>query len=1305
MLISNEVEDLFDDNFEGSNEERQIFSEVFSGDDIFQSTQKCLVPGVISFEHESAKNTFKSFCSSNENSVALDPSSSRLTHPEEENFNVIQHSKEAALGCVPESLICEDQNDEDVNVKRMKFSLHELACSRSDSEKNLSSSRLSKVAVSNLSSVATGCNSEPIAFRLVESSKDGVISSCYLLNHNNLNKQAVKDDVDVTNFNTATADRHIAKEVSVSKAAASPVSQESFASRLVITSPSITVVKKAGSPLNPEEMPESTNGDISNSPSMLQEEDPRTILQFQIVQLLTMAGWTIEKRQRPSRRYPESVYRTPEGKPIREFTKAWRICGELLSVDKCNLMCRDYKEWTDISQFWSDLSSALINVEKTKMQSEDPDAMLAYRWWLLDPFVVVIFVDRKIGALKKGEVVKATWTLVSSKYKVACAPIDSSSGNSNQVPGGSNVNAVHQAKIRSSRSLDKQSSDGHVPMDTSEENNASGVSYGLVNSHGSRTVQQSECSEEEGGKILVDSAFGKDSTYSVSNVILRKKMRRKCKRVSEIKMSMFCHGDMLGSTVTDQVQSLDGEACGLEEVQNYLVDNAGKKRSCRKLSSFSAIQRNTRKTNGSITGTDRSNRCHIKDDDLLVSAIFRNKDFGPKAIRGSSRAKSCKSRGQRKLKSQKGRCRLLPRNPCSAGKYNKDCNRSYLGSRTILSWLIDNGVISLNDVIQYRNTKDNVVIKDGRITKDGIICICCGKVLTLSEFKLHAGFTLNRPCVNIFMESGEPFTLCLLQAWSAEYKARKSLNLVVQTDDNDKNDDSCGLCGEGGELICCDNCPSTFHVACLSTQDIPDGDWYCANCTCRICGNLVIDKDTSDLHDLLQCSQCEHKYHETCLKVRETPEGAVSDIWFCGQSCQEVYSGLQSQVGLVNQVADGISWTLLRCIHDDQKVHSTQWFALKAVCNTKLAVALTIMEECFVSMLDPRTGIHMIPQVLYNWGSEFARLNFQGFYTMVLEKQDVLVSVASIRVHGTAVAEMPLIATCSRYRRQGMCRLLVTAIEEMLTSFKVERLVISAIPDLVETWTKGFGFKPVDDVERKKLNKFNLMIFPGTVFLEKPLHGEMKNEDETGLCDESTQATDESVKVGIGSEGMAITDSLLQDVVNITTANQIEPKSEHEPLDGKNQSDHKAGSDTLRKDNTQPVDTALQAKESTEISSTCFTEEIIQLTVSAGSEKSIEENSVKELGTCNKVEMESDTVRQSSENFCAIKDGAEPSIRVVEDKNIKIGEGQENALQGPFSNLSCKTFLGSNFDTDSSIECSVMYDETAFFGTFAKSAS
>jgi len=208
---------------------------------------------------------------------------------------------------------------------------------------------------------------------------------------------------------------------------------------------------------------------------------------------------------------------------------------------------------------------------------------------------------------------------------------------------------------------------------------------------------------------------------------------------------------------------------------------------------------------------------------------------------------------------------------------------------------------------------------------------------------------------------------------------------------------------------------------------------------------------------------------------------------------------------------------------------------------------------------------------------------------------------------------------------------------------------------------------------------------------------------QTGLCDQSTLATDESIKAGICSEGMAISESMAQDIGNITT-NKGEAKSEHEPVDGKNQSDYEAGSETGRDDKTQAVDTALEAKESTEISSFSKEEKISYLEVSGGSEKSIEEKNVKELRTSNNAEMANESVQQSSEN-CADKDGAEPGISIVEDKNIKIGEDQQNALQGHFSNLSCKTFLGSNFDTDSNIECSVMYDETAFFGTFAKSAS
>nr|XP_019708325.1 increased DNA methylation 1-like [Elaeis guineensis] len=426
----------------------------------------------------------------------------------------------------------------------------------------------------------------------------------------------------------------------------------------------------------------------------------------------------------------------------------------------------------------------------------------------------------------------------------------------------------------------------------------------------------------------------------------------------------------------------------------------------------------------------------VDDDDDLLMAIIINKYYRSSSRNSASKARLLKSNALRKFKSRKGGHKLLPQTAGKGGKHFADGKRLFLGARTVFCRLIEMGVISINNVIQYRNPKNNTVVKDGRVTRDGILCKCCGKILSVSDFKFHSGFKLRRPSLNLFMGSGKPYTLCQLQAWSIEYKSRKDNMQTMEAVELDESDDSCVLCGDGGELICCDNCPSTYHQACLPSQELPEGSWYCPNCSCEICGDVVNAMENSNTVAALECSLCECRYHTKCIKEMITYKGEVeSDAWFCRQSCQQVHVGLRSRVGVTNCLDNGFSWMILRCSHGDHKVQSAQKIALMAECNIKLAIALTIMEECFLPMVDPRTGIDIIPHVLYNRGSDSARLNHKGFYTVVLEKNDELISVACIRVHGVMVAEMPLIATCTEHRRQGMCRRLVGVIEEVFSFF------------------------------------------------------------------------------------------------------------------------------------------------------------------------------------------------------------------------------------------------------------------------------
>jgi len=84
-------------------------------------------------------------------------------------------------------------------------------------------------------------------------------------------------------------------------------------------------------------------------------------------------------------------------------------------------------------------------------------------------------------------------------------------------------------------------------------------------------------------------------------------------------------------------------------------------------------------------------------------------------------------------------------------------------------------------------------------------------------------------------------------------------------------------------------------------------------------------------------------------------------FWYC-----QIYTTFHCRVGVPDHMDDGFSCTILHN-NGDQKVRTAAEIALMAECNMKLMIALSIMEECFLPILDPRTGIDIIPSILYNW--------------------------------------------------------------------------------------------------------------------------------------------------------------------------------------------------------------------------------------------------------------------------------------------------------------------------------------------------
>ncbi|KAG5615979.1 hypothetical protein H5410_015803 [Solanum commersonii] len=473
--------------------------------------------------------------------------------------------------------------------------------------------------------------------------------------------------------------------------------------------------------------------------------------------------------------------------------------------------------------------------------------------------------------------------------------------------------------------------------------------------------------------------------------------------------------------------------------------------------------------------------------------------------------------------------------------------------RTVLSWLIDNSVVLPRAKVQYCVKKDGRLMAEGWITCAGIKCKCCQKVYGISNFEVHAGSNYHRPSANIFLEDGRSLLDCQLQMKekSIVRNMRKRSPLLKKCSHLGTNDNVCSVCHYGGELLLCDECPSSFHTGCLGMKvsfslslrfPMANGFAHHAVVKCVARADLIKTKTTLQTSVYLSVvsvstsvrSSFDHFLcpysslyrimwmfgiidvdqlctdHARCVRDKGLQKLDCYPVgkWFCNKRCEQCRMQLTGRIlkeflidcshvinpramlnespllsieiclGIHQLLAkpvmvgiDILTWTLLKYVKPDDFDSDAAKDEFVLETYSKLGVALDVMHECFEPVEEPYTRRDLMEYVIFNRWSELNRLNFQGFYTVLLERNDEVITVATVRIYGEKVAEVPLVATRFQYRRLGMCRILMNELEKgaegrvvakdvsnKLMELGVERLVLPAAPTVLNTWTISFGF-------------------------------------------------------------------------------------------------------------------------------------------------------------------------------------------------------------------------------------------------------
>ncbi|KAH0929933.1 hypothetical protein HID58_015660 [Brassica napus] len=421
-------------------------------------------------------------------------------------------------------------------------------------------------------------------------------------------------------------------------------------------------------------------------------------------------------------------------------------------------------------------------------------------------------------------------------------------------------------------------------------------------------------------------------------------------------------------------------------------------------------------------------------------------------------------------------------------------------------------------------------------------------VVSPSTFEAHAGCGSRR----------KPFH----QIYTTNGVSLHELSVALTMDQKfsvGENDDLCSICKDGGELLCCDTCPRSYHIVCAYLPSLPSERWSCKYCVnmmerekcvesnpnavaagrvrgvdaiaqittrcirivssltselpsvCVLCRGHSFCRLGFNARTVIICDQCEKEFHVGCLKehniadLKELPE----DKWFCSLGCENINTSLDS---LVVRGEEKLSYNSLRkrqnpneeSCPEDNTTPDIRWRVLSGRLTSSddtdtkalLGKALSILHERFDPISESGSRGDLIPAMLY--GRKSKGQDFSGMYCTMLTVDGVIVSVGIFRVFGSELAELPLVATSRDCQGQGYFQCLFDCIERLLGSLNVKHLVLPAADEAKSIWTDKFGFTKMTEEEMKEYRRdFSVMVFHGTSMLRKTVPAMNKPEEDS----------------------------------------------------------------------------------------------------------------------------------------------------------------------------------------------------------------